>query len=364
MKIRWIDAGRVSDIRSQSIYHGLGYSLNEQSPNTIVMSIPENPYMCVGYFQDPNKELDLKYCKENSLPVIRRQTGGGAVYIDNKQLFVQWIFHPKSIPQKVEQKFQIFIKPMIETYKFFGIDAYEYGGHDVHVNGKKIVGTGAAYIGNAEVVTGNFIKEFDSKHMIGALKLPNERMRNEVNHSMSKYMSSLSEEVVSIPNFDEVKMVYKQMCEKIHGMKFIDDNFTDEELLEIENQEYKLQNDSWTFSIKQPEKKCRLIKIHTGIWVGNTSYQAGDQTLNITMRLNENIVDYINIDFTDNQHKKVIDLLETKLMKLALTEENLSIAIGSFFNLQGSDWSFLTKEQWIEALMMIYIEKKKISGGG
>lgn len=364
MKIRWIDAGRVSDIRSQSIYHGLGYSLNEQTLNTIVLSIPEHPYMCVGYFQDPNKELDLKYCSENSLPIIRRQTGGGAVYIDNKQMFVQWIFHPKSIPQKVEQKFQIFIKPMIETYKFFGIDAYEYGGHDVHVKGKKIVGTGAAHIGNSEVITGNFIKEFDSKHMIGALKLPNEKMRNEVGRSMSEYMSSLSEEVITIPDFEEVKMVYKKKCEEIHGMKFIDDDFTDAELLEIANQEEKLLNDSWTFFIKQPEKKCRLIKIHTGVWVGNTSYQVGDHAMNITMRLNENKVDYISIDFDNNLHNEMVDLLEKKLIRLILTTHNLTTTLDSFFNLHGSNWSFFTKEQWVEALMMIYSEKKKISGGG
>ncbi|MDH5474472.1 MAG: lipoate--protein ligase family protein [Cyclobacteriaceae bacterium] len=364
MKVRWIDAGRVTDIRSQSIYHGLGYALKEHSPNTIVMSIPENPYICIGYFQDPSKELDLTYCNKNNLPVIRRQTGGGAVFIDNKQLFVQWVFHPQSIPQKVEQKFQIFIQPMIETYKFFGINAYEYGGHDVHVKGKKIVGTGAAYIGNAEVVTGNFIKEFDSKHMVGALKLPNEKMRSEVDRSMSEYMSSLSDEVASIPDFEEVKKVYKQKCKEIHGMQFIDDDFTDEELLEIENQEQKLLNDSWTFSIKQPEKNCRLIKIHTGVWVGSTSYHVGNQTVNIVMRLNENSVDYIDISFKDNQHKKEIKLLEKKLTNMSLTKPELSMEIDSFFSLHGSDWSFLSKEQWIEALMMIYVEKKKISGGG
>ena len=81
MKIRWIDAGRVSGLRSQSIYHGLGYALNDNSPNTIILSIPENPYMCVGYFQNPKNELDLKYCKENNLPIVRRQTGGGAVQV-------------------------------------------------------------------------------------------------------------------------------------------------------------------------------------------------------------------------------------------------------------------------------------------
>ena len=88
MKLRLIDAGTVSGIRSQSIYHGLAYAQELETPNTIVLVTPGTPYMCVGFFQDVKNELDINYCNKNQLPIIRRETGGGAVYIDNGQLFV------------------------------------------------------------------------------------------------------------------------------------------------------------------------------------------------------------------------------------------------------------------------------------
>ena len=73
MNIRFIDAGTVSGLRSQSIYHGLGYAQKPDSPNTIVVVTPETPYMCIGFFQDLENELDINYCKKNDLPIIRRR---------------------------------------------------------------------------------------------------------------------------------------------------------------------------------------------------------------------------------------------------------------------------------------------------
>ena len=360
MKTRWIDTGRVNHLRSQCTYHGLGYAHKETSLNTIVLAIPENPYMCIGHFQDPSKELNINYCKNNNLPVIRRETGGGAVYIDDKQLFIQWIFKPDSFPQKIEKKFQLFIEPIVETYRFFGIDAYAYGGHDVHVNGKKIVGTGAARIGNAEVITGNFITEFDSSHMVGALNLPGLVMQSEVSRGMKVYMSSMAEELNEVPNFEIIKTVYKKKCQELHGMEFLDDDFTKEELFHIDKQDEKLSSDSWTFSIKQPKSDCRLIKIHRGVYVGHYHFNAKGKEVEITMRLNENIIEFIHIDMESNDWKIKI---EETLLGIDLTSENLMEKLKSIFTNNKLTKSEISEEEWFESLMVIKNEKRKISGG-
>ena len=73
MKIRFIDAGVVSGIRSQSIYHGLGYAQKLSTPDTIVLTTPETPYVCIGFFKDPENELDINYCRKKQLPIIRRE---------------------------------------------------------------------------------------------------------------------------------------------------------------------------------------------------------------------------------------------------------------------------------------------------
>ncbi|MCH8231309.1 MAG: lipoate--protein ligase family protein [Bacteroidetes bacterium] len=166
MAVRLIDAGTVSFVRSQTLYHGLSYVQTPDTPDTIVLVTPQSRYMCIGFFQDAALELNLDYCQKNHIPVIRRETGGGTVYIVEGQLFVQWIFQKGVLPARSDHRFQLFIKPLVETYKFFGIDAYYHPVNDVHVDGKKIAGTGAGTIDDAEVVTGNFLFGFYYKQAI------------------------------------------------------------------------------------------------------------------------------------------------------------------------------------------------------
>jgi lipoate-protein ligase A len=363
MKVRWINAGKVDHLRSQSIYHGLGYSFSTETPNTIVLAIPERPYICVGYFQDPTKELDLDYCSLNQLPIIRRQTGGGAVYIDNQQLFVQWIFNPESVPQKVEQKFQNFVDPMIETYKFFGIDAYSYGGHDVHVDGRKIVGTGAARIGEAEVITGNFIKDFDCTHMVGALNLPKDSMRNQVRTGMNEFITSLNSELEITPSFDEISEVYRRKCEQM-GFEIFEDDFTDQEWSYVIDQEAKLASDQWTFEIKQKENDSRLIKINTAVWVAHTQYRAGNKTVEITLKTEENVLDYLSIGIDNKGPNESTRLVESHLLNTLLTANEVKRNLDHCFEKYDEKQLYLTKSEWGEAFMKIEKAKRKISGGG
>ena len=88
-KVRLLYMEGVSPLRSQTVYHAVAYAMKDDTPNTIIMVAPNAPYVCIGYHQDMQKEVDLEYCAEHGLPVYRREVGGGAVYLDNGQLFTQ-----------------------------------------------------------------------------------------------------------------------------------------------------------------------------------------------------------------------------------------------------------------------------------
>ena len=77
-KIRLLYMEGVSPLRSQTVYHAVGYAMNESTPNTIIMVSPNGPYVSIGYHQDIQKEVDLDYCEKHNLPVYRREVGGGA----------------------------------------------------------------------------------------------------------------------------------------------------------------------------------------------------------------------------------------------------------------------------------------------
>jgi len=271
MKIRYIDAGAVSGLRSQSIYHGLAYAQKPDTPDTIVLATPGTPYMCIGFFQDPDNELNMKYCRAKQLPVIRRETGGGAVYIDNGQLFVQWVFQQNSLPKRVDKRFQLFAKPLVETYKFFGIDAYYHPINDVHVAGKKIVGTGAGTIGEAQVVTGNFLFDFDYSTMINAINVPTDDFRAAVADNLQQYLTTMKQELEQLPEREEVIRIYRSKCEEVLGLQTKLGSFTDKELRLMDEWDNKFVDEDWLYQTKRKPSENKLFKIHLGVWIGQVA---------------------------------------------------------------------------------------------
>ena len=103
-KIRLLDLGTVSALRSQTVYHAVAHAMTEDTPDTIILVSPAEPYVCIGYHQELEKEVDLDYCRAHGLPVYRREVGGGAVYLDDGQLFAQWIFQQGQMPAAIDAK--------------------------------------------------------------------------------------------------------------------------------------------------------------------------------------------------------------------------------------------------------------------
>ena len=85
-----------------------------------------------------------------------------------------------SLPARIQERFELFAAPLIATYRELGIQASFRPVNDVHVEGRKIVGTGAARIGAAEVVVGNFIFDFDTEMMARVLRTPSEAFRHQL----------------------------------------------------------------------------------------------------------------------------------------------------------------------------------------
>ena len=330
MKIRFIDAGTVSGLRSQSIYHGLGYAQKTDTPDTIVLATPGSPYMCIGFFQDPEIELNMKYCRARNLPVIRRETGGGAVYIDEGQLFVQWVFQQSSLPKRVDQRFQLFVKPLIETYKFFGINAYYHPINDVHVNGKKIVGTGAGTIGEAQVVTGNFLFDFDYLTMINAINAPSDNFRNAVANNLHLYLTTMKQELEKLPERKEVIEVYRTKCEEILGLHSELGNFTDEELQRMEQWDKKFVTNEWLFQTKKKPSINKLFKIHLGVWIGQVTENVDGGIASALITIKDNYITEIKLAYEGSRILNYsISELENELTGVMMDRELITQKIKS-----------------------------------
>ncbi|MDE3091459.1 MAG: lipoate--protein ligase family protein, partial [Chloroflexota bacterium] len=190
--IRLLDIGLVPPVRSQTVYHAVAYALDADSPDTIILVGPTAPYVCIGYHQELEKEVDVEYCRAHGLPIFRREVGGGAVYLDQGQVFTQWIFHRSALPANIAERFALYVQPLIDTYQALGIPASYRPINDIHVQGKKIGGTGAAQMGESEVVVGSLMFDFNFELMSRVLKVASEKMRDKVFQSLNEYMTTMT----------------------------------------------------------------------------------------------------------------------------------------------------------------------------
>ena len=296
--IRLVDAGSVPAVRSQTIYHAAARAMRPDSPDTIVVVSPADPYVCVGFHQDAAQEVDLAYCAERGLPVLRREVGGGAVYLDSGQVFLQWVFHPSSLPPTLAEQFALYVHPLVETYRALGIAAELRPVNDVHVGGRKIGGTGAAQIGLARVLVGSLMFDFDKRTMARVLKVPSEKMRDKVVAGLEAYMTTMREQLAEVPPRDEVVGLYLDRCREALGAEIVPGPWTAEEEAEARRLDERFVTREWLE--RRGGHRGRGVKIHEDVHVVEGAYKAPGGLVRVTATLHDHRIDDLALsgDFT------------------------------------------------------------------
>ncbi|MFP4683988.1 MAG: lipoate--protein ligase [Ectothiorhodospira sp.] len=246
MRLRVLDLGHQPPLRSQAVYHGIAAALTAGGDPVLSLVNPSAPYVCVGLHQDIALEVDEAYCRERDLPVIRRRVGGGAVYLDQNQLFFHFIYPADLAPRRIADIYAHFTDPVIETYRRLGVDAHFRPVNDIQVNGRKIGGTGAATLGQATVMVGSFLFDFDVDTMARCLKVPSEKFRDKLRQGMNDYITTLARELEDPPTRKQVIATFLQALEDRLGVSPVPDTPIPDEEAAIAEQERTLADPEWT----------------------------------------------------------------------------------------------------------------------
>lgn len=187
--LRVIDFGTAAPLRSQTLWHAVAYGVSGGAAPTLSFVSPSDPYVSIGYHRRLD-EVDLETCAANSWPVYRRMIGGGPVYLDSGQLFFQITVPVKAVPAARRDALRWLLAPAIEAYHAAGIPAELDEQLEIVVGDRKICGYGAGQIGDAAIVAGNLIIDFDHDAAASILRAPFLTARDELAHLIRRYVAA------------------------------------------------------------------------------------------------------------------------------------------------------------------------------
>ncbi|HHS82156.1 MAG TPA: lipoate--protein ligase family protein [Devosia sp.] len=354
MRMRVMDLGMVPAIRSQAVFHGVAETMDADSDPVLLLVSPQTPYVCVGMHQQVDREVDEDFCKAHDLPVYRRHVGGGAVYLDKDQYFTHFIFPKDKAPKRADQLYPLFIEPVVRTYREFGIPAQFRPANDIHVNGRKIGGTGAASIGDATVMVGSFMFDFDTETMSRCLKVPSEKFRDKLRTTLDDYMTTMVKELKDVPTRERLRDAFLAHCAAVLNVTPEMDSLNERELAAIAESEKQLADPEWTYM--QGRKFVEMgVKISAGTHLTESAHKAPGGLIRINLLARDGRIDDLMIagDFTCLPPLGVDDMAAL-LRGKELNAVSLEAAIVGIVESLGIEMPGITPRDIATAIMMAY----------
>ena len=302
--------GKVPWQESQLIYHALALCGEE----ALCLLSPAGPYVCIGFHQDVTQEVDLVYCRQNHIPVFRREVGGGAVFLDGRQLFFQLILHRNSphAPKRIDAFYRKFLQPIINVHHKIGVPASFKPVNDLMVGQRKISGTGVGEIGDSIAFVGNLILDFDYETMSRVLKIPDEKFRDKVKKTIEENLTTISRELgrESLNRWDEKTLndLMSKEFEKILG-PFTFGRMDAVLIDKIQELKTTMLDDGWIYK-KAGQLTGRVVKVRAGLEMVQRMHKASGGLIKTNFEIREGKLANINIsgDFFCFPHTLVQDM--------------------------------------------------------
>lgn len=167
------------------------YILRNFSPDTDYLLFYINePSIIIGRNQNTLEEINYDYVTENGIHVVRRISGGGAVYHDLGNLNFSFITNHDN---KSLNNFKKFTAPVIKVLKSLGMDAELKGRNDIEVANRKISGTAQFSTGKRMVSHGTLLLDTDLGEVTNALQVKMSKIQSKGHKSVRSRVANISE---------------------------------------------------------------------------------------------------------------------------------------------------------------------------
>jgi lipoate-protein ligase A len=181
-------------------------------PDTLHFYRRRPPAVTIGYSLDARNEVDLDYCRSRGIDIVRRLSGGGAIYTDERQLV--WSLTTRDLlPSSVPGSLEMVCNALAKGLSGLGAPAAFAPVNDVQVNGRKVSGTAQLRKWGVVLTHGTVLVDSDPEEMFRALRVPASKLEKRSLGAAADRVTTLRAELGRLPPMEEVeRAVVSGLC--------------------------------------------------------------------------------------------------------------------------------------------------------
>ena len=227
----------------------------DEVPNTVRFYRWKPSAVSIGKNQSLHVEVNVQACKDHGIDIIRRITGGGAVYHDYEGEITYSIIvkQEKEIPFETDLSFMKLCSGIIIALNKIGLNAYHGKHHcpSIFIDDKKISGNAQTRRKGVILQHGTILRDYDPDLMYTFLRVREGIKKEKVVHSVYQKVTTIRRELKNQVSIDELGKILSESFEEGFKTKFSEENLTENERKEAEKLRLdKFSTKEWTYKIE------------------------------------------------------------------------------------------------------------------
>lgn len=235
-------------IRNDSVnpYYNLAleeYVLKNFTDDSYVLLWQNDHTIVIGKHQNTMSEINEKAVNELGVKIVRRNTGGGAVYHDLGNLNFSYIDNWDRISDAGLDKF---LQPVIRTLDKLGVQAEKGGRNDLLIEGRKISGNAQTVQNNRILHHGTLLLNSNLGMMAEVLNVAKDKIETKGIKSVRSRVANIQEYLkkdVSVDDFKTIMLETFFESREIAEVKITSEQNSD--ILKLQKEKYETWE--WNF---------------------------------------------------------------------------------------------------------------------
>ncbi len=215
-------------------------------PNTLRFYQWRPSAISLGYFQSVKQEVNLPAVREWGVNLVRRITGGGAVFHD-KELTYSLVISEDEVPGDIQESYQLICGAIVHGLQQTGLRAEFRKINDILVNNRKISGSAQTRRDGVVLQHGTLLLEVNVKKMFSLLKVPDEKIKDKLIKNVEERVTSLKKELGKEVEVELLRGNLVKGFENVFDVSFYEGGLTAEEEKLAKQFYKKYASREWTF---------------------------------------------------------------------------------------------------------------------